>query len=187
MKKLCRDIFLCMLLAVCFWAGAFLADRQKMREELIRFHVVAASDTEEDQKRKLSVRDAVRKSMEAELASFSDAKQAARYLQEKIPCIEQIAEDTVQKLDGTDPVTVTLRKELFGKQSTDAFSLPAGWYQTLRIVIGQGMGQNWWGVVFPEAVPALQPVFSAEKQAEPRLGLLIRDVLDRLGNILFSR
>ena len=178
-----------MLFAVCFWVGALLADRQKMQEALIRFHVVAASDTEEDQKIKLSVRDALLKSMEEELGTLSDAKQATRYLQDKLPYLQQIAEETMEKLGCEDSATITLQKELFGKQSTAALSLPAGLYQTLRITIGQGAGRNWWGVVFSEAVPEMQPVFAAEKenQREPQLRLLIRDVLDRLENILFSR
>ena len=189
MKTMCRRILVCVLLAVCFWTGTFLADRKKFQEERIRFHVVAASDTVEDQKIKISVRDAVLKSMEAELAGLSDAKQAVQYFQEKIPRIQQIAEETLQKLGCTDSVTVTLKKELFGKQSTNSFSLPAGLYQTLRVTIGQGMGQNWWGVVFSPAVPELQLVFAEEKenQTQPQLGLMVRDVLDKLGNILFSQ
>ena len=189
MKTMCRRILVCVLLAVCFWTGTFLADRKKFQEERIRFHVVAASDTEEDQKIKISVRDAVLKSMEAELAGLSDTKQAAQYLQEKIPCIQQIAEDTLQKLGCTVSVTVTLKKELFGKQSTGVFSLPAGLYRTLRVTIGQGAGQNWWGVVFSQAVPELQPVFAEEKenQTQLQLRLLIRDMLEKLENTLFSQ
>ena len=87
-----------MLVAVFFWCGTFLSDRQRLRQELIRLHVVANSDSESDQARKLLVRDAVVKSLEADLQKVADVQQAKAYLQEKLPSIRITAEKTLRAL-----------------------------------------------------------------------------------------
>ena len=190
MKTFFRRVFICILLAMCFWTGTFLADRQKLQESLIRFHVVAASDAPADQKMKLYVRDAVLKNIEKELGALSDPEQAVQYLQNKLPYIQKIAADTLQKMGCKDAVAVTLQKELLGVNTNDTISLPAGLYQTLRITIGEGTGKNWWGVAFPEAVPKVQSVFAEEDDngagSAPQLRWLLWDFMERIRNNLFT-
>ena len=67
MKKLLKRIGICLVLAASVWCGSLLADRQRLNDELIRFHVVANSDSEEDQSIKLQVRDAVLNSLQNDL------------------------------------------------------------------------------------------------------------------------
>ena len=126
-----------------------IADRQKLRQELIRLHVVAASDTEEDQTVKLQVRDAVVLAFQAELQNLQDIDQARAYLQENLPKIEAVANDVLEQAGFPDRAKVSLCLEEFKTRMYDTFTLPAGLYESLRIVIGEGEGQNWWCVVFP--------------------------------------
>ncbi len=145
----------CFFLAAFVWCGALISDRQKLNEELIRLHVVANSDSPEDQAIKLQVRDAVTASLEDSMADLQDVEAAKAYLQENLPKIQAAANDALKALGCDMEAVVTLCKEAFDTRVYDTFTLPAGVYEALRIVIGEGEGQNWWCVVFPTfCVPA---------------------------------
>lgn len=201
MKKYVKRLGICALIAVFFWSGTVLADRKLLQEELIRLHVVASSDSPADQARKLQVRDAVTNSLASDLKNISDVQQAKIYLKDKLPAIRKIAEDTLRTLGCQDPVTVSLCRETFDKRVYDTFSLPAGIYNALRIVIGDGQGKNWWCVVFPEfCIPAASDGFQqiAAGAGFPdslnqslsgegyELRFCVLDVLGKLENIFFS-
>ena len=162
MRNLVRRIVLCFLLAAFFWCGALIGDRQLLRQELIRFHVVAASDSGEDQAVKLRVRDAVLESMQQELRNIGDMAQAKAYLQENLPRIRDIANRVLTQAGFPPDAAVTLCPEAFDTRVYDTFALPAGIYESLRITIGEGEGKNWWCVVFPSlCLPATAQGFEA--------------------------
>lgn len=125
-----------------------LLQRQQaeLSEKLIRLHVVANSDSEEDQALKLQVRDAVLAVTEPLLAETEDPK---AILAENLPAIQSAAEACLRQNGASDPVRVTLGREEFPTRVYDSFSLPAGIYTSLRVTIGAGEGHNWWCVVFP--------------------------------------
>ena len=149
MRKYLNRIGICLLVVVGVWMFMLVADRQKMRRELIRFHVVAASDSQEDQAIKLRIRDVVIAEFQNELHNLTDAEQAKAYLTENLPKIESIANQVLAQAGFTDRATVSLCLEEFTTRIYDTFTLPAGLYESLRIVIGEGEGQNWWCVAFP--------------------------------------
>lgn len=160
MKKSLKRIGACFLLALLVWTGTLIADRQRLRDELVRLHVVAASDSEEDQALKLRVRDAVVESLSAEMSNLTDADQAKAYLQENLPKIEAVANQVLREAGCGDLATVSLAVEEFSTRVYDTFTLPAGLYDALRITIGEGEGHNWWCVVFPTlCVPATSEGF----------------------------
>lgn len=149
MGKLVKRVFVCFLIAACFWCGSLIADRQKLRSELIRLHVVGASDSEEDQTIKLRVKDAVTEYLYTAMADIADVEQAKAYVTENLPKIQKAANDVLISL-GMEPTAVaTFCKEEFGKRVYDTFNLPSGIYDSLRITIGEGDGRNWWCVIFP--------------------------------------
>ena len=127
---------------VCHLAEPAAAARAK----LIRLHVVANSDTAEDQRVKLLVRDAVLRAAADALEEETDPEAA---LQNGLPTIEQAANETLCRLGSGDTAKVSLRRELFPTRDYETFRLPAGVYRTLRVTIGTGEGHNWWCVVFP--------------------------------------
>ena len=200
MRKLAKRVLVCFLIAACFWTGALIADRQKLRSELIRLHVVGASNSEEDQTVKLRVKDAVTEYLRSAMADIADVDQAKAYVQKNLPKIQKVANDALVAL-GVEPTAVaTFCQEEFGKRVYDTFTLPAGVYDALRITIGEGAGKNWWCVVFPslcfsatseelEAVAAgagfseeLTGAITGEEGYEVRFFLL--DMLGRLENFL---
>ena len=195
-----KRLGICFLIAALVWTGGLIADRARLRRELIRLHVVAASDSQEDQTIKLRVRDAVVESLREEMKNLKDVDQAKIYLQENLPKIELLANRVLQDAGCEDRATVQLCVEEFSKRVYDTFSLPAGLYESLRIIIGEGEGKNWWCVVFPElCLPAtsegfeetascagfpdaLTAALEGEEGYEIRFFLL--DVLGRLENLI---
>lgn len=149
MKKMIKCVLVCALLTGLVWCGTVIADRERLNEELIRLHVVANSDTSEDQELKLLVRDAVITSLRQALADVQDTQQAKEYLKENLPKLQELANKTLDAAGSTQRAVVTLCREGFPTRQYDTFSLPAGVYEALRITIGEGEGKNWWCVVFP--------------------------------------
>lgn len=203
MKKAMKRFGICLVAALAVWGGTLLADRQRLNEELIRLHVVANSDSREDQAVKLQVRDAVIKSLEEDLKGLGDVEQAKAYLTENLAKIQAVANGTLEKAGFSGEAVVSLCREAFDTRYYDTFTLPAGVYEALRIVIGEGEGHNWWCVVFPTfCVPAttegfadmaagagfpdsLTGALTGEEEYEVRFYLL--DALGRVENYFFPR
>lgn len=148
-RKLKRIASLALLVALV-WTGGLLADKERLRQDILRLHVVAASDSEEDQAVKLQVRDAVLGSLRQGLSDLTDLEQAKDYVTQMLPKIEQAANQVLAEAGFDDTVQVSLTQWEFPEREYDTFSLPAGVYEALRVVIGEGDGRNWWCVVFPE-------------------------------------
>lgn len=130
--------------------GAWAANTQgELADRVVRLHVIANSDAEEDQALKLQVRDAVLARTEAILRASADREEAESWLAAALPELERLAEETVAASGFDYGVTAELAETSFPTKDYDGFSLPAGRYLALRLVIGQGTGQNWWCVVFP--------------------------------------
>ena len=130
-------------------AGSALGAQRVLSEKLIRLHVVAASDSEADQQLKLKVRDAVLETADGLLTGAEDAKEAEKLLSGGLSEIEKAAETAVEDNGYSYPVAVTLGTESFPTRKYDTFSLPAGDYLSLRVIIGEGKGKNWWCVCYP--------------------------------------
>ncbi len=150
MKKKVRRIGILAAVVALVWAGGLLADKERLRNDILRLHVVAASDAQADQDVKLQVRDAILGSLEEGLADLTDLEQAMAYVREMMPKLEAAANRTLEAAGFSDRVTLSLGEEAFPQRDYDTFSLPAGIYKALRVVIGPGEGQNWWCVVFPQ-------------------------------------
>ncbi len=132
------------------WLGGAMADSARLREDILRLHVVAASDTEEDQAVKLQVRDAILGSLKDGLEKLSSPEEAYAYVQSMLPQLEETANRVLTEAGFDDRAAVSLGEEAFPIREYDTFTLPSGVYQSLRVVIGEGEGHNWWCVVFPQ-------------------------------------
>ena len=149
MRFIRRIVFSCILLVVLFYAGTVAADKLELQENVIRLHVVADSDSQQDQQVKLQVRDALTAYLQPVLDDLPDIDAARAYLQTQLPELEQVANDVLKAAGQTATAVVSLAKEAFSKRDYDTFSLPSGIYESLRVTIGSGEGKNWWCVVFP--------------------------------------
>lgn len=149
MKKI---LMLVAVFALCLIALNFLPvhGEEAVYDSVIRLHVIAASDSERDQALKLKVRDAVL----SELAALSEGclskEEAEKALSAQLERVRGTALETLSA-EGCDyRVSVTLGKEKYPHKSYEGVCFPAGEYTSLRIVIGEGEGKNWWCVLFPQ-------------------------------------
>ncbi len=149
MKKILKCTVLLSLAAALFWLGSVLADRQTLSRDVIRLHVVANSDTVQDQQIKLQVRDEVTGYLETLLGGEENVQQARRVILDNLSRIQEIANGVLSQCGIGQTAYVTLTQECFDTRQYETFSLPAGVYESLRITIGEGQGKNWWCVVFP--------------------------------------
>ena len=118
-------------------------------DQLIRFHVLANSDSEQDQALKRAVRDAILKDVSPRMAVSQSLDESRQILKQVRPDMESIGRSVV-KMWGKD---YSVRTEYghfpFPTKSYGSLVLPAGDYEALRVVIGEGQGSNWWCVLFP--------------------------------------
>ena len=150
MKRHFKRIGWVALTVACIWLWGIVTDSGDLRENLLRLHVVGASNAEEDQAVKLQVRDAVLASLEEGLRDMTDPQEAYDYVARMLPKVETAANRCLAAAGFSETVEVSLTEEAFPTRAYDTFSLPAGVYRALRVVIGVGEGKNWWCVVFPQ-------------------------------------
>ena len=140
---------LTLLIALCFCLCQTASDageRQNISEKVIRLHVVAASDEEEDQKLKMRVKDAVEEKLSQLLVSAESADEAEKIIYENEDKILFAAFSASRG----ESVELRFGTERFSYRETEGYALPSGEYKCLRIILGDGKGHNWWGVIFPQ-------------------------------------
>ena len=145
----------------------------------MRFHVLANSDSPEDQELKLKVRDAVGAYMQQALSQVHGLAESKAIVQQDLKEIVKTAEEVVQSQGYPYGVEASLARVDFPRKTYGTYSFPAGEYEALQVVIGEGSGKNWWCVMYPnmcffnstyevveeEAEKSLQQVLTAEEYA----------------------
>lgn len=148
MKKLVISAIVAML---CTLVIAVIPTEAEGRiySDTVRLHVIANSDRDGDQSLKLAVRDRILAEFSGALASCGSAAEAEEALRSRLPDIRECAGEVIRERGYEYPVVVTLSEEKYGRRYYGDFSLPAGKYMSLRIMIGEAAGKNWWCVMFP--------------------------------------
>ena len=143
---------LALLLGLCaamLWGAWSMQRQDALAQKMIRLHVIANSDSDADQALKLEVRDRVLDFTTTVLQRSADMEDAQVRLRAELTRIETIARREIAAQGYDYPVTAQLASAEFPLKEYDGFSLPAGEYMALRLVIGEGEGRNWWCVVYP--------------------------------------
>ena len=133
---------LCVTLCLGTWAQA---RQESISGSLVRLHVLAVSDDSNVQRIKLNVRDSVLSYISPKLEDAESPDEAKRIISSELDGIKSAAETAAEGR----PVKVTLTQEYYPTRDYGSFSLPAGRYESLRVILGEGEGHNWWCVVFP--------------------------------------
>jgi stage II sporulation protein R len=139
---------------------------EQIYDAVIRLHVLANSDSEQDQALKLSVRDAVLAATTNALGDCADRAEAAARLQALIPTLTQIAEQTLRNKGCEDNVRIVLGQEDYPTRNYEAFCFPSGEYLSLRVMIGEAQGQNFWCVLFPPLCTSAATVDKQQAEEE---------------------
>ena len=119
-----------------------------LQSNLIRLHIIANSDSEEDQSIKLTIRDAVLKE-EGENLTSQNERECIRSVKERLPQIEMLANSVLQENGFTYAAHAVYGKFDFPKKEYKNMTLPSGKYYGVRIILGEGAGHNWWCVMYP--------------------------------------
>lgn len=156
MKVFEKSICLAMILAVLFSFTGFAAQCEDIPEHVLRLHVLANSDSQEDQTLKLQVRDRILQESAGMLDGVRNKEEAEQRIRGTLPALQRAAEDEIEQRGYTYPVTVELEQTYFPTREYEQVTLPAGTYEALRVCIGAAEGHNWWCVIFPSlCLPAV--------------------------------
>ena len=122
---------------------------ENISNKIFRLHIIANSDSKEDQSLKLEVRDEILNKFSSDLKSVNNIKEAQKKLESKIKEIKQTAQDVVYKNGFNYEVNAEITRSYFNIRKYNQVTLPSGFYNTLKITLGEGNGKNWWCVMFP--------------------------------------
>lgn len=152
-----KNKFIVIMLFLIFVLGSVLgisymkagASQKTISDKIIRFHVIANSDTTEDQALKLKVRDEVLNYISPKLKDSKDIQESRKILEENNEILKEIARKVIKENGYKYEVVTMLSHENFPVKSYANITLPQGNYEAYRIIIGSGEGHNWWCVMFP--------------------------------------
>lgn len=148
--KLIFRAFCCAVIISCLVSLAgFYKNCEKIEDSVFRLHIIANSDSPEDQQQKLRVRDEILEYTRPIFENCSTKEESIRAAQENIDQIKQAAKKAAESCGGSYPVEAYVTNMTFDTRVYDDFTLPAGKYDALRIVLGEGKGHNWWCVLYP--------------------------------------
>ncbi len=167
------EIAALMALSLFLCAGTWAqASQQSISSALVRLHVIAVSDDEEEQEIKLQVRDAVLAYLTPVLEDAGSSQAARQIISEHMDDIAQAASLAAQGRQ----VSVTLSRESYPTREYEGFTLPAGRYESLRVILGEGEGHNWWCVVFPPlCLTAVQAEAMQSAMSEENLSIVTEE------------
>lgn len=164
MKKICILAGICISLVV---TGVMMHAKQlrmqkNLAKQVFRFHVLANSDSEKDQALKMKVKEEVLAFMKQELPNSDSADETKKWAIDHLEQIAEVAQEVVSEEGYDYGIMAEVTHCDFPEKSYGDITFPAGEYETLRIEIGEGKGQNWWCVLYPNlcfinAVRAIVP------------------------------
>ncbi len=144
-----KSLLLALILTTLIGFTGLTAGCEDIPNHVLRLHVLANSDSVQDQALKLKVRDRILSESSGIMDRVKDKSAAEEAVSQKIPQLQKAAEDEVKKQGYRYPVRVELTNMYFSTRQYGSVTLPAGKYDALRITIGSGKGHNWWCVIFP--------------------------------------
>lgn len=152
-RALCCAVVISCLLSLTGFCGAC----EDIEERVFRLHIIANSDSDADQQLKLRVRDRLTRYTEELFSDCETKEEAMKKARVNIDKLRECAQRTVAEQGYCYPVDVFVTKAEFDTRVYEDFTLPAGSYDALRVVIGEGKGHNWWCVLYPAVcVPAAE-------------------------------
>ena len=161
-RKLEISLFCGLVISVLLSIISFGASCGEIRQDVLRMHVIANSDSAEDQAVKLKVRDAVLEAGEDLFDGTLTAEGAEQMLDSDIERLQNAAQNVLTENGFDYGVRVEIGKDYFNTRTYDGeVTLPAGEYEAVRVILGEGQGQNWWCVMFP---PMCLPAAEADTE-----------------------
>ncbi len=163
-------------LYLAFSITYFASASGEIRENVVRLHILAESDSEVDQNVKLKVRDALLEKNTELLSSKVTPENAEKYFEKSKDELEKCANEVLEENGFKYTAKITLGKEYYTTRTYEDLTFPAGTYTSVKVVLGDGEGKNWWCVMFP---PLCVPVATGGIETDD--GVSLEEYLDEDG------
>jgi stage II sporulation protein R len=166
-------------------------EQRAIAEQIIRLHVIANSDSEEDQEVKMKVKETILTYLRGEMQDAVSVEEARQAIREHLPEIEEIAEEKLQKEGYSYDVSASLEDCYFPVKEYGDMTFPAGEYEALRVKLGESRGRNWWCVLYPtlcfvDSTYQVVPDESKEKLKESLTAEEYNSLLDGGENVSYG-
>ncbi len=148
-KRIDKILLSGFFLAVLFAFIGFSAQCEEISEKTLRMHVLANSDTEYDQRVKIYVKDELSLFAGELIEEATSIEEAQLILSQSMDEIQRLANMKLDEINVGYSATVSLENAYFPTREYETFTLPAGEYEALQVMLGEASGQNWWCVVYP--------------------------------------
>ena len=148
-KKITTALAIGLMISILVSIAQFEVSCEEIKNNVLRLHILANSDTQEDQALKLKVRDKLLEAGDIELKNEDNLNLAIEKVEEILPNLQSIAQKTIKENGYNYDCKVYLGKAWFNTRVYEDFTLPAGEYDALKVEIGKAEGKNWWCVIFP--------------------------------------
>lgn len=149
-QKIVAALFVGLMITTVFTTYHSARAAEELGDGVLRLHILANSDSEIDQALKLQVRDAVLAYAEQEFTAVETKAQAMALAERELERLEQVAEQTLRENGWEMSVKASVENTFFPTKVYDnGTRLPAGFYDALRLEIGQAKGKNWWCILYP--------------------------------------
>lgn len=185
-------VFLLLILLILSWiltqaVQIYATNPKKLQEgiasEIVRFHVIANSDSDEDQHLKYQVKDTLVQSLHPYLKDVKDINEAQNIINEQLPYIRYVAEQVIEENGYSYPVIASLSACYFPMKVYGEYTFPPGTYDALQVRIGDAQGQNWWCVMFPPLCFVDETYSIIDEDSEEKLKhLLTEEEFEELKN-----
>ena len=149
LKLIEKSILVGFILTILFNCLGFSSNCKGINNKILRLHILANSDSKQDQDLKLKVRDKILDFSKDYLKNVSTKEKAELLMKENLSEIKKVAEEEIIRQGYNYPVAIELKETYFTTREYENFTLPAGNYEALRVLIGDAKGHNWWCVMFP--------------------------------------
>ena len=148
-KKFEAAVAVALVLSVLLSVLSFAITSDSIEKDVLRLHILANSDSAEDQSLKIKVRNSVIENESDIFDGVGNVTAAKEKVIRNYDSIKASAKKVIREEGYDYPVSVRIEKTYFPTRHYESFTLPAGYYEALRIVIGEGKGHNWWCVMYP--------------------------------------
>ena len=154
-------------LYLAFSCTYFTASAGTVKEDVVRLHILANTDSKADQKVKLKVRDALLETNARIISDDVTKDNAKEHFEKSKEILLKTAKETLKENGFNYNVKITLQEEYFNTRTYGNLTFPAGQYTALKVVLGEGNGKNWWCVMFPPlCIPAADGIETNENTAD---------------------
>lgn len=156
-----------LLFAIFLNLSVFESRCDSLRNGVLRLHILANSDSEYDQSIKLKVRDRLLECSKNWFEQSDNKQQAIEIAEKHMPQLQAEAEAILAEENSKQQVKVSIGKAWFNTRKYDNFTLPAGEYDAVRVLLGNAQGKNWWCVMFPSmCIPAAENKHSLQEAVD---------------------